>query len=71
MTELRRPVGAGEQRRCPVCKSGVATLTRRGPDPVLGDAYERQRFSCPDCGHEFHHTVNKAAAMAGPTQSRA
>lgn len=69
MTELRRPFGAGYQLHCPVCTSGFAALTRRGPDPVLGDFYERQRFTCPDCRHEFHRTVNKAAEMAGSTQA--
>ena len=52
-----RSFGADDQTRCPKCGMTM-TLTRRTPDSEHGDAYERQTFTCLDCGHNFERSVD-------------
>jgi hypothetical protein len=47
----RRSFGAGDHTTCPKCGK-VMSLSRRTPHSEHGDTYERQTFTCRECGHE-------------------
>lgn len=49
--------GATDQPNCTECKSGM-WLTKRGPHPLYGFAYELQTFTCRGCPHEMQRTAD-------------
>jgi hypothetical protein len=55
--QLGQRFGAEQNLVCPECGKSVH-VTRRSPDTDLGEAYERQTFSCDECDYELERTVD-------------
>jgi predicted RNA-binding Zn-ribbon protein involved in translation (DUF1610 family) len=53
-----RSFGAGDHKTCPKCGK-VMSLSRRTPHSEHGDAYERQTFTCRECGHDIERSADK------------
>jgi hypothetical protein len=49
--------GADDRLVCPEC-GRTMLLTRRGPDPEYGVAYERQKLTCIVCEHELERSAD-------------
>jgi predicted RNA-binding Zn-ribbon protein involved in translation (DUF1610 family) len=49
--------GSADRFRCPQCR-GTMRLSRRTPHSEHGDTYERQTFTCRDCGHEVERSAD-------------
>jgi transposase-like protein len=50
--------GVADTPVCSECKSRMR-LTRRGPHPVRGHAFELQNFTCRVCHHEIQRTADR------------
>lgn len=50
--------GIGDTPTCLGC-AGRMNLTRRGPHPIRGDAFELQTFTCRICSHEIERGVDR------------
>jgi transcription elongation factor Elf1 len=55
--KARRSFGVDDNLTCPRCGK-LMGLTRRGPNSQLGASYERQIFTCRECGHDVERTVD-------------
>jgi hypothetical protein len=52
-----RTFGADDQPECPSC-GGVMSLSRRSPHAEFGGKYERQTFTCRDCGQDIERSAD-------------
>jgi transposase-like protein len=57
VTKAARTFGADDKPGCPKCGMTM-TLIRRTPHSEHGDAYERQTFTCRECGHEIERSAD-------------